>query len=242
MSAKKKKKPRPNTHVEPVGHGVFVHRRGGNLVALEHRQLGTLSDDLSPAILVPLIGALGAAERLYALADLASIKEEHRGSTTLARERNLHAIHLLALSTMHEAMGALERLRGAGIRGRVGPEFQPWHRLDEMRKRWRQNLLLARIRNALGHHLGLEEIEKGIAKIPNGSSTFFVELAGPRLLDVRHPVALRAILAGAEFDQDEFAAGATAAIKDGPRFAVDVQHVMIELLRRTGADLPDVNE
>ena len=227
--------------IHAAGAGVFAVLRDHDkqCVRVEHRQVPALCAEVGNDVVVALIGALNAAERLYALADLtAELPDEHEMSR-LRRERNLHALHFLTLSALHEGLDAIERMRGAGIERKLGPSCSPWLTLEKIRKRWRRNPMLKNLRNAFGAHLGLDEIAAGVEKIRHGNTVVFFERDGDNgLLNARHPIVLQTLLLGADIEQSDFERDVTQAMLDAPEFAVSVNNVMAELLRSTGANLP----
>jgi hypothetical protein len=223
----------------PVGGGVFIHERDGQAIAIEHRQLQTLCRALSKRLVVGLIGALHAAEKFAALGDIASMEKDGRGKLALSphtHERNMRTLYMFSFATLYEAIEALERLRGAGIAGKVGKDFEPWKRLDEMRRKWSKNATLAKLRHAFGSHLGFDEIDAGVARVKSGHPVVLIEHRdSKRIKDATFPVVLEVLLLGAQFEQKDFVATAQQAVRDGAQFGIDIFGVLVELLRVTGA-------
>ncbi|HEY1957920.1 MAG TPA: hypothetical protein VGH28_20005, partial [Polyangiaceae bacterium] len=154
----------------------------------------TLCRNLSKRLVVGLIGALHAAEKFAALGDMASLEKDGRGKLALfphTHERNVRTLYMFSFATLYEAIDALERLRGAGVAAKVGKDFEAWKGLDEMRKTWSKNRVLAKLRHAFGSHLDFDEIDDGLDRIKNGHPVVLIDFRdGRRVKDATFPIVL----------------------------------------------------
>jgi hypothetical protein len=217
----------------PLGHGVFFVADGKE-ARVELRQIPALRKTIGPALFAGLVAAFNASERMISLVDVYF----SNGGRDPAAIRNRHHLTNLIFSALFEGVSALQIMKSAGIKG-ILPTSQAWARLDAIRKRWADNKTLREVRHAFGHHLGADEIARGLGRLPHGRTVPAIVWFRDGPFGKTFPITLHALCAGVRMQQEDLTAIGEDAVKDGKAYPENVESLFFELLKHHGVTIPD---
>jgi hypothetical protein len=219
-----------------LGRGVFAMFRDGRPYKIELRDIPQIERVVGRPMLIALVQALNAADRLGAFAHLYALNEAHVPSPSLAHRRNTNLIAFLVLGTLYEALDAVRRLRAAGVAAVVGTSCVSWRLLEEIRLRWAKDPTLKIVRHAFAHHLGdPRDIARGLDQYRTGRRVSLFETDGEgKIADSIHPIGLDILMRGVALEVQAFDVSLGHAIRDQRVYARAVQVLFGDIMRVHG--------
>jgi hypothetical protein len=191
--------------------------------------------DILAAILKCFVGT----DRVMTLEQMLDLNARHIATDSPAHDRNLHVLVFLMAGTLYELAAALQELCNAKVVEKMA-DTQPWTAVNDARKQWHNDPLMAKFRNQLAHHLGdVEAYGRGIDAMFDGDADLLLAKGYEARHSEWYPAAWDALFRGVDIDDEGFQEGIRRTKKTHDALPDQLIAVFREVLKSCGIEAED---
>lgn len=228
---------RPSLRVDFYGLDLLLSTRSDGSWQFETKDLGRLRSELGDDLLAAFLSAFVWCDRLGSAWHFHHLNLKYLEETSVAFGRNLQALTWYSAGVLYESAAAVKELEAAGVEKRLA-DASHWKELREMAKRWSTDKRLIRVRNNVGFHVSTKLVKRGVATaITEGDRLVIVAGDDRSAGRASRRLGLELLLKGTGMTVADFDALIEIVAADSNRFADLVEHVLLGVLKTSGATI-----